>query len=68
MTVNPIVKKNGDALECTLCGAVFLAHKHVNMVVTNHVKTSHWDYVEKATEYIVSRLREIVLNSNKKQI
>jgi hypothetical protein len=68
MSITPIVKQNENAIECTVCGAIFVKHRHVNMAVTNHVKTTHWDYVEKATEYIVSKLKEMVLNSNKKQI
>ena len=68
MSVDPIVRKNGNTIECTLCGVTFLAHKHVNMTAANHIKSSHWDYVEKTTEHIVSRLKEIVLNNSKKQI
>jgi hypothetical protein len=68
LKIDPIVKQNGNAIECTLCKAIFIKHKNVNMTVANHIKSSHWDYVEKTTEHIVSRLREIVLNNNKKQI
>lgn len=68
LEVDPVVKQNGDTIECTLCGTIFVKHKGVNMAIANHVRTSHWDYVEKITEHIVSRLREIVLNNNKKQI
>jgi hypothetical protein len=68
MSIDPIVRKNGIFVECLLCGAMFATHKYTNMAVANHVKTSHWDYVEKTAEHIVSRLREIALNNNKKQI
>jgi hypothetical protein len=68
LSVDPIVRKNGNIIECSLCGAVFLAHKHVYMAIANHVRASHWNYVEKTSEKIIEKLREVVLNNNKKQI
>jgi hypothetical protein len=68
LKLDPIARKNGNFAECLLCGAVFATHKYTNMAVVNHVKTSHWDYVEKICENIIEKLREAVLNSNKKQI
>ena len=68
LKIDPIVKQNGNAIECTLCNAIFIKHRYANMAVANHVKTSHWDYVEKISEEIIKKLREAVLNNNKKQI
>jgi hypothetical protein len=68
MSIDPIVRKNGNTIECTLCGETFLAHKHVNMAMANHVRAFHWNYVEKTSEKIIEKLREVVLNNNKKQI
>jgi hypothetical protein len=68
MSIDPIVRKNDIFVECLLCGAMFATHKYTNMAVVNHVKTSHRDYVEKVSEEIIEKLREVVLNNNKKQI
>jgi hypothetical protein len=67
-SVDPVVKQIGNAIECTLCGKTFVIHKHVNMAVANHVRADHWDYVEKTSEKIVEKLKEVVLNNSKKQI
>jgi len=67
LKIDPIVKQNGNAIVCTLCNTIFIKHRHVNMAIANHIRTSHWDYVEKTTEHVITVLREIVLNNNKKQ-